>query len=129
VESFVRILLIALGGAAGTLARYGTGTLLRPLMERSPFPYATLAVNLLGCFVMGVLQGLFVARWVPDPKIRLAMTVGFLGGYTTFSSYGWETSAFLQDGQWKAAAINIAANNLIGIPLVLLGYALTTVRG
>ena len=63
METFLRLVVIAIGGAAGTLARYGTGTLLRPLMERSPFPYATLAVNLLGCFVMGVLRTSAVAHW------------------------------------------------------------------
>lgn len=115
------ILLIALGGAVGTLARYGTGTLLAAPSARAGFPFGTLAVNLVGCFIMGLLQGYFVDRLV-QPQYRLALLVGFLGGYTTFSSYGWETTAFLQDGQWRMAALNIGANNIIGIPLVILGY-------
>lgn len=115
------ILLIALGGAVGTLARYGTGTLLAAPSARAGFPFGTLAVNLIGCFIMGLLQAFFVDRLV-QPQYRLALLVGFLGGYTTFSSYGWETTAFLQNGQWAMAALNIGANNVIGIPLVILGY-------
>ena len=117
-----QLLLIALGGALGTLARYATGSLLAVPTGRVGFPFGTLAVNLVGCFVMGVLQGMFVDRLV-QPQYRQAMLVGFLGGYTTFSSYGWETTAFLQDGQWARAALNVGANNVLGIPLVILGYS------
>lgn len=118
-----KLLLIALGGAIGTLARYGTGTLLAEPTARHGFPYGTLAVNLAGCFVMGLLQGIFVDRLI-QPQYRLALLVGFLGGYTTFSSYGWETTAFLQAGQWRMAALNFGANNFLGVPLVILGYVL-----
>jgi CrcB protein len=118
-----KLLLIAMGGAAGTLARYGTGSLLAVPTVRAGFPFGTLAVNLAGCFVMGLLQGFFLDRLV-QPQYRQALLVGFLGGYTTFSSYGWETTAFLQDGQWARAAMNIGANNLLGIPLVIVGYFL-----
>ena len=117
-----QLLLIALGGALGTLARYATGSLLAVPTDRVGFPFGTLAVNLVGCFVMGVLQGMFFDRLV-QPQYRQAMLVGFLGGYTTFSSYGWETTAFLQDGQWARAALNVGANNVLGIPLVILGYS------
>lgn len=118
---FWRIVLIGLGGMAGTLARYGTGTLLLGPMRRFNFPFGTLTVNLLGCLVMGVLQGYFLNRLVREDT-RLAWLVGFLGGYTTFSSYGWETTVFLHDRQFLLAALNISLNNLIGIPLVLIGY-------
>lgn len=118
-----KLLLIALAGAVGTLARYGTGALLAEPSSRTGFPFGTLAVNLAGCFVMGLLQGYFIQRLVA-PEYRQALLVGFLGGYTTFSSYGWETTAFLRDGQWAMAALNIGANNVIGIPLVIVGYVL-----
>lgn len=121
MNKLLPLLLIAIGGALGTLARYATGSLLAVPSGRTGFPVGTLAVNLVGCFVMGVLQGIFVDRLV-QPQYRQAMLVGFLGGYTTFSSYGWETTAFLQDGQWARAALNIGANNFLGIPLVILGY-------
>lgn len=116
-----KLLLIALGGALGTLARYGTGSVLALPTQRAGFPFGTLAVNLVGCFVMGMLQGFFADRLVA-PQYRQALLVGFLGGYTTFSSFGWETSAFLQERQWTFAALNIGANNLLGILLVIGGY-------
>jgi CrcB protein len=120
-----KLLWIAIGGAVGTLARYETGTALARFSAR--FPFGTLAVNLIGCFIMGYLQGLFLDR-VIKPELRLALLVGFLGGYTTFSSFGWETTAFLHDGQYARAAMNFLANNVIGIGLVLVGYALARAR-
>lgn len=117
------ILLIALGGALGAVARYGTGTLLMPAMQRSGFPWATLAVNLAGCFAIGYLNGPLSERWLVHPEYRMAVLVGLLGGYTTFSTFGWETMAMLRDAQWARAAGNILANNVLGIALVLAGYA------
>jgi len=116
-------LLIALGGALGTLARYGTGAVLALPTQRVGFPFGTLAVNLVGCFIMGLLQGIFLDRLVAQ-QYRQALLIGVLGGYTTFSSYGWETTAFLRDSQWMMAAINIGVSNVIGIPLVIGGYLL-----
>jgi len=118
-----KLLLIALGGALGTLARYGTGAVLALPTQRVGFPFGTLAVNLVGCFIMGLLQGIFLDRLVAQ-QYRQALLIGVLGGYTTFSSYGWETTAFLRDSQWMMAAINIGASNVIGIPLVIVGYLL-----
>lgn len=123
----LKLLLIALGGAIGALARYGTGTLLRDVTERTAFPYGTLAVNLLGCLIIGYLQGLFADRWLVREDLRVAMLVGVLGGYTTFSTFGFETAAMLQDGQMRRAGMNLLANNVLGIGLVMVGYALSRV--
>ena len=124
----LKVLLIAVGGAAGTLTRYGTYTLLQRPMERTLFPFGTLAVNLLGCLVMGLLQGLFQGRVVSDPRVQVALTVGFLGGYTTFSAYGWDTTAFLEEKQYLLATVNVAANNVLGIGLVIVGYLVARPR-
>jgi CrcB protein len=121
--TFRNILFVALGGLIGTLARFATGTVLKSPSARYEFPFGTLAVNLVGCFIMGFLQGYFVDRVIRE-EYRLGWLVGFLGGYTTFSSYGWETTAFLRDRQYLMAALNLGANNILGIPLVILGYLL-----
>lgn len=120
-----KLLLIALAGAAGTLARYGTGTALANLSGRWLFPFGTLAVNLLGCFLIGLFQGLFLERAAIRSEYQVAILGGFLGGYTTFSSFAWETSGFIDDGQWGRAMMNIILNNVLGIILVLVGFRLS----
>jgi fluoride exporter len=119
-----RLLLVALGGAAGTLFRYGTSLALLRFTERLRFPLGTLAVNVVGCFLIGYLQAAFAARWVARDDLRLALVVGFLGGLTTFSSYGWETAAFVREGLPGRAILTITANNVIGIVMVMAGYAI-----
>jgi fluoride exporter len=120
----LKLLLIAVGGAVGTLARYGTSTALVRVTERTGFPLGTLAINLLGCLLIGYLNGLFLERLVVRPELRLALLVGVLGGYTTFSTFGWETTSLLRDGQYARAAANLLLSNGLGIVLVVVGYGL-----
>jgi fluoride exporter len=117
-------LLIALGGAVGSMARYGTGSLLLRLQEKTLFPWGTLAVNLIGCLVIGYLNGLLDDRLI-RPEYRFLAVIGFLGGYTTFSSFGWEAAAYLREAQYGRAATYVLANNVIGIALVVVGYGLS----
>jgi CrcB protein len=119
-----KLLLIALGGAAGTLARYGTSSGLIRVTERYGFPFGTLAVNLIGCFVIGYLNGLFYERLNIRPEYRLMLVVGFLGGYTTFSSFAWESASLLRDKQYGPALANLLVSNVLGVVLVVLGYGL-----
>jgi len=121
------LLLIALGGAAGTLARYGTHCLARTVGERLAFPVATLSVNLLGCFAIGYLAAAF-ERSEAGEAYRLMVIVGFLGGYTTFSTFGWDTMQLLRDGQVMRGAIYALASNVLGIALVFAGYGLNRWR-
>ena len=120
-----KLLLIALGGALGTLARYGTHVLAKGAGERLAFPIATLTVNLLGCFAIGYLQGVLVERWPVREEYRLMLIVGFLGGFTTFSTFGWETAQLLRDGQVVRGMAYAVASNVIGIALVFAGYGLS----
>jgi CrcB protein len=119
-----RVLLIATGGAVGTLFRYGTSLALLRVTERLRFPIGTLTVNVAGCFLIGYLQAAFAARWIGREDLRLALVVGFLGGLTTFSSYGWESATLLRDGLPGRAVLTITASNVIGIVMVMAGYAL-----
>ncbi len=121
-----KLLLIALGGAVGTLARYGTHVLSRGLGERASFPIGTLIVNLLGCFVIGYTHGLLIDR--VREEYRLAIVVGFLGGFTTFSTFAWDTAGLLRDGQTTRAMINVVASNALGIALVFVGHSLSRWR-
>lgn len=117
-----KLMLIAFAGAAGTLARYGMQSAVAPLSER--FPCGTLAVNLSGCLLIGLLGALLEDRLLLRPEHRVAILVGFLGAYTTFSTFGWETTSLLRDGQFWWGALNVLAHNVIGILAVIAGYAI-----
>lgn len=120
-----KLLLIAIAGGAGTLARYGVATLLRDVAQRAAFPLGTLVVNSTGCFFIGFLQGVLQDRWMVREEYKLAIFVGFLGGYTTFSAFGWETALFIQEGRFARAGMNFLLNNGIGIGMVMAGYAVS----
>ena len=117
------VLLIAVAGALGALSRYGISVAANRFISDS-FPYGTLIVNVVGCFLIGYIMHLGLVTDVVPAAWRLALTVGFLGGLTTFSSFSYETVAFLQEGAWIPAAGNIAANVLLGITATLAGLGL-----
>lgn len=119
-EERLRILLIALMGAAGTLARYGLQGIVQN-RAGSDFPYGTLIVNLSGCMLLGFLGQFSLNRSVMSPEWRIAMTIGFFGGYTTFSSFGWETARMLQDGEWMHATVYVTTSMVAGLVLTLAG--------
>ena len=114
------ILLLAIFGALGTLARYGLQGLVQ--YRTGPvFPTGTLAVNLSGCLLLGFLGQLTLNRMVISPELRVAMTIGFFGGFTTFSSFGWETIKMLEDGEWLQGGAYVLASVAIGLVLTWLG--------
>ncbi len=116
-----RILFIGLAGLIGTLARYGvSGWVARRAGET--FPTGTLVVNLSGCFLAGMLYCLTEERFLVDPAWRAAILLGFLGGFTTFSSYGLQSFTLLKDGEIMLAGINIVVSNVAGVFLVWAGY-------
>ncbi len=118
-----KLLLIALGGSAGAVLRYllaGWGQRL----TSGPFPLGTLLVNLIGCLVMGFLVGVLTGPLLVREEYRLALLVGFVGSFTTFSTFGYETLALLQDREWGGAALNVAVSNVVGIAAVLAGMRL-----
>jgi fluoride exporter len=119
----LKILLIALFGAVGTLARYGLQGMMQ-IRAAGAFPYGTLLINLTGCLLLGFLGQLTLNRMLIPPEWRVALTVGFFGGYTTFSSFGWETAKMLEDGEWLRAATYVAASVFAGLVLSITGIHL-----
>lgn len=119
----IRVLLVGLGGFLGTLARYWlSGLIARRYGET--FPYGTLIVNALGCFLIGFLFYIFYERTLTAPTERTVVLIGLLGGFTTFSSYGLQTFTLLRNGEVFLALTNIAASNVICLVLVWAGYSL-----
>jgi len=119
----LRLTLIAIFGAFGTLARYGLQGLVQ-IRVASTFPYGTLLINLTGCFLLGVIGQFTLNRMVISPDWRVAIAVGFFGGYTTFSSFGWETAKMLEDGEWARATAYVAASVVAGLLLSVAGIRL-----
>lgn len=124
----INLALVGSGGALGAMARYGLGGLVHRNAALAAFPFGTLAVNLLGCLLIGLGAGLADARQAFTPEARLFVFVGLLGGFTTFSSFGYETIALLRDHELLRAGLNVGINVFAGLALVWLGYALTAGR-
>jgi len=119
----LRLTLIAIFGAVGTLARYGLQGLVQ-IRTASTFPWGTLLVNLSGCFLLGLIGQFTLNRMVISPDWRVAIAVGFFGGYTTFSSFGWETAKMLEDGEWLRASAYVGASVVAGLLLSVAGIRL-----
>jgi len=126
--ALLNLVLVGAGGALGAMARYGVGGLVHRNAALASFPFGTLAVNLLGCLLIGLGAGLADARQAFSPEARLFLFVGVLGGFTTFSSFGYETMALLRDHEILRAGLNVGVNVFAGLALVWLGYALTAGR-
>src|SRR3977135_792915 len=109
----VRLALIAIFGAVGTLARYGLQGMVQ-IRAASTFPYGTLLVNLSGCFLLGLIGQFTLKHLVISPDWRVAIAVGFFGGYTTFSSFGWETAKMLEEGQWLRGPTDVGGDGAAG---------------
>lgn len=119
-----KVLLILLGGALGTGCRYWLSTFVYSVIENPFFPYANFIINMSGSFIIGILAGLFEARVLVSPTIRVALMTGVLGGYTTFSSFSLETFALLRDGQMFLALVNALGSVLLGLIAVWMGVRL-----
>jgi len=114
-------MMIALGGAIGTVGRYFISGL-DYRWSNGVFPVSTLLINLLGSLAIGFFWGLF-ERSAVSPDTRLFVMVGILGGFTTFSTFSLENFNLIRDGELKIALWNIGLSNVIGITLVFVGFA------
>ncbi len=122
------VLLVMLGGSIGALSRYGV-SLLAVKLFGTRFPWGTLMVNLAGCFLIGLAFALAErGSGVMNPSIRLFFVTGYLGGLTTFSTYALETTNAVSAQSSMVAVFNFAANNLLGVALVLLGMWVVRIK-
>lgn len=121
MPSLLSVFYVAVGGALGSVSRYLLGTWTQSVSKSIDFPYGTLTVNLVGCFVIGFLSQLAETRGAFTSESRALVFIGVLGGFTTFSSFGNDTINLLRDGETVNALANIGANVIVGLLLVWLG--------
>jgi len=116
----MRTIWVGVGGFFGAVARYGLGGF---LSERAhgAFPWETFIINASGCFALGFVFTLLTERFLPHPTLRIALTVGFLGAYTTFSTFAFETMRLTEDGAMLIAAANIFGSVSAGLLAVYAG--------
>lgn len=114
---------LALAGALGTLARYGLAGFVHRINGVS-FPWGTMAVNLTGCFLAGLLWSMFENRWPVSGETRTLLLVGFMGAFTTFSALILETGELLRSAEWMHAAANLTLHNGLGFVALFAGAAL-----
>ena len=119
----IRYLLVLIGGGTGALARYIAAS---AIMTRfgGRFPLGTLVINVTGSFLIGFLMTMLTERFQLDPRWRLLLVVGFLGGYTTFSSFEWETFTSVREGALWAGMLNVVSSVMLGYVAVWLGVML-----
>ncbi|TAK15902.1 MAG: fluoride efflux transporter CrcB [Acidobacteria bacterium] len=116
--------LVGVGGALGSMARYGVGILTTRALG-SPLPHATAIVNVVGCAIIGVLAGAMTTEQIRfSPEARAFVFLGVLGGFTTFSSLGLDTVMLVQDGRAGQALINVALQLALGLGAAFIGYTL-----
>ena len=117
-------LAVGLGGFLGALARYFTGIFVLRFIGGTAFPYATLLVNVSGCFLIGFLSGLSENVAPISPAMHLFVVVGLLGGFTTYSAFGYQTVDLAHQGRMAFAVLNVSAHLLLGLGAVFLGELL-----
>lgn len=113
-------LFVGIGGFLGAVVRYGVGLWFGQRWGRT-FPVGTLFVNVSGSFLIGLLMPLLAERFIANPQWRVLLVVGFLGAYTTFSTFEYETGALLKDGEWLFASLNVVLSVIAGFVALKLG--------
>ena len=117
-------LLVALGGGVGACLRYLIGLI--PLKEPFAFPVKTLLINLLGCFIIGLIAALAVKNSSISPKTVLFIKTGLCGGFTTFSTFALETETLIKTGHIGIALLYVALSVIVGVGLVFAGQVLVS---
>ena len=127
-----QIIAVGVGGFLGAVSRFVLVRWIQSVLDHSLFPYGTLAVNVVGSFIMGALIAAMAAGWNTSQEMRVFLATGILGGFTTFSTFGVETVRAIESGHWGIVAANVGLNVVAGVALiglaavgrdVLIGYA------
>ena len=126
--ALINAALVGSGGFVGAMFRYGLSGVVHRNVPLTTFPYGTLAVNLLGCLLIGVFVGLAESRQLFSPEFRRFVLIGLLGGFTTYSTFGYETFAMVRDTEYLRAVSNVGMHVVLGLALVWAGYGLTMSR-
>ena len=114
---------VAIGSAIGGVSRYLLGGLIQRLLDTT-FPAGTLLINITGSFLLGAILRYAMETPTFTPEVRALLTIGFCGGYTTFSTFSYETLALLKDGEWIRAGVYVSASVLLSVAATFLGFAL-----
>ena len=117
------VLLVGAGGFIGSVMRYLVGVWVQSWSGNSWIPYGTLTVNVVGCFLIGLIAGLAETRQFLGEGTRALLIVGLLGGFTTFSAFGYETIAMVREGHIAAAAANVGLQVALGLTAVWIGFS------
>jgi len=120
----MKVLLVGCGGFLGAVARYLLGGAVHRLVQAPVFPFGTLVVNVSGCLAIGFLGGLADERGALSPGARVFLLIGVLGGYTTFSSFGYETFQLVRDGEMVPALANVLLQVVVGLAAVWAGTSM-----
>jgi CrcB protein len=117
---FRQILIVGLGSAAGGMARFLIGKWIYALYPQ-PFPLPTLLINILGCFIIGLLYGVSIKTGALSAEMRLLLTTGLCGGFTTFSAFAYENILLMKNGEYTMVLVYITASVVLGIVATFLG--------
>lgn len=118
-------LIVGMGGFVGSSLRYLTGVWILRLTSAHPFPFATLIVNVTGCLLIGFLGGFAEGRQLFSESLKLFLMVGLLGGFTTFSTFGYETMQLVRSAQMSFVLVNIFLQLFLGLAAAGVGYSLS----
>jgi fluoride exporter len=124
----LNITLIGIAGGLGAIARYSTGLLIIRYLPEEHFPWATFTINMLGCLLFGLIFAATQTTTQYDPetlaRIRMVLLTGFMGAFTTYSTYAFQSAIFLQDAKYGLAIGNIAGQTIIGLLAIFAGLYL-----
>jgi len=122
--ALLNLVYVGVGGFLGSIGRYLLAGTVYQIFPNLNFPIGTAVVNILGCFLIGFITGLVEVRNLLGPELRIFILIGMLGGFTTFSTFGFETFALLRDGAFLAVLANVLIQVILGISAVWLGFNL-----